>query len=245
MFRETLQTLACLSVLVGTSSLHMARDAYRPMTELDVTNVGNTDTLSSPLSSTQNNKYRQVPSTSSISSSPSVGGVAAAAAGTDLSPKSIVSALTSSESQEQFDNELRDVNANLPSSMLQYALHKEPPRALQELFSGASALDIRLEQQQLQQQQLTRSNQPPPFQQKLPDFTQIHQIKRTSSDGNDGDADDSSSGGANSGVATSSNLPVVPHGIANQFMLRSSRGQRQYDVPQIGKSTLFFTYYIH
>ncbi|KFB50271.1 hypothetical protein ZHAS_00018350 [Anopheles sinensis] len=32
-----------------------------------------------------------------------------------------------------------------------------------------------------------------------------------------------------------SSLPSIPHGIANQLMLRSTRGQRQYDVPQIGK----------
>ncbi|XP_058173194.1 uncharacterized protein LOC131288101 [Anopheles ziemanni] len=30
-----------------------------------------------------------------------------------------------------------------------------------------------------------------------------------------------------------SSLPSIPHGIANQLMLRSTRGQRQYDVPQI------------
>ncbi|XP_049291015.1 zinc finger protein 503 [Anopheles funestus] len=32
---------------------------------------------------------------------------------------------------------------------------------------------------------------------------------------------------------SSSGLPSIPHGIANQMMLRSTRGQRQYDVPQI------------
>ncbi|XP_059609069.1 uncharacterized protein LOC132256589 [Phlebotomus argentipes] len=43
----------------------------------------------------------------------------------------------------------------------------------------------------------------------------------------------------NAGGSTSSstsgipNLPPVPHSIANQLMLRSVRGQRQYDVPQI------------
>ncbi|XP_035901795.1 zinc finger protein 503-like [Anopheles stephensi] len=35
------------------------------------------------------------------------------------------------------------------------------------------------------------------------------------------------------GGSSSSGLPSIPHGIANQMMLRSTRGQRQYDVPQI------------
>lgn len=30
--------------------------------------------------------------------------------------------------------------------------------------------------------------------------------------------------------------PDVPKGLASQFVLRSTRGNRQYDVPQIGKS---------
>lgn len=39
----------------------------------------------------------------------------------------------------------------------------------------------------------------------------------------------------NDGI-NSANLPsLVPHGLASQLMLRSARGQRQYDVPQIGK----------
>lgn len=28
-------------------------------------------------------------------------------------------------------------------------------------------------------------------------------------------------------------MPSIPHGMASQLMLRSARGQRQYDVPQI------------
>lgn len=31
---------------------------------------------------------------------------------------------------------------------------------------------------------------------------------------------------------------MIPHSIASQLMLRSARGQRQYDVPQIGKCTI-------
>uniref|UniRef100_A0A6B2EAQ3 Putative mediator of rna polymerase ii transcription subunit 26-like protein n=1 Tax=Phlebotomus kandelakii TaxID=1109342 RepID=A0A6B2EAQ3_9DIPT len=50
----------------------------------------------------------------------------------------------------------------------------------------------------------------------------------------------SGSGGQGNGPSTGTsstsgipNLPPVPHSIANQLMLRSVRGQRQYDVPQI------------
>ncbi|XP_061509180.1 uncharacterized protein LOC133392686 [Anopheles gambiae] len=39
--------------------------------------------------------------------------------------------------------------------------------------------------------------------------------------------------GQDGGGGSSSGLPSIPHGIANQMMLRSTRGQRQYDVPQI------------
>ncbi|XP_055691721.1 uncharacterized protein LOC129794848 [Lutzomyia longipalpis] len=49
------------------------------------------------------------------------------------------------------------------------------------------------------------------------------QKKRTPSQGNSGST-------STSGIP---NLPPVPHSIANQLMLRSVRGQRQYDVPQI------------
>lgn len=46
MFRETLQTLVCLSVLVGTSSLHMVRDSYhRPLSDV---NTINHDTITDP-----------------------------------------------------------------------------------------------------------------------------------------------------------------------------------------------------
>lgn len=31
--------------------------------------------------------------------------------------------------------------------------------------------------------------------------------------------------------------PVAPKGIPNNFISRGMRGQRQYDVPQIGKSS--------
>lgn len=35
--------------------------------------------------------------------------------------------------------------------------------------------------------------------------------------------------------------PVAPKGIPNNFISRGMRGQRQYDVPQIGKCNSFFS----
>lgn len=55
-------------------------------------------------------------------------------------------------------------------------------------------------------------------------------------------------GGGGGGVKGSSFVGMMPqqftHGIASQFMMRSSRGQRNYDVPQIGELTqsIMFTF---
>lgn len=124
-----------------------------------------------------------------------------------------------------------------------YLHHKEPPRALQELFAGPSTLDIRLEQQRAQyqqekQQQQHHQQQPPNQQQqqtKSNDFSEMHLNKRTSIDvTNNGQSNDDEL--RNNDGINSPNLPsLVPHGLASQLMLRSARGQRQYDVPQIGK----------
>ncbi|GAB0098922.1 uncharacterized protein DMENIID0001_147310 [Sergentomyia squamirostris] len=89
--------------------------------------------------------------------------------------------------------------------------HAVPPKALQDLFN--TDLDM-LQQHQQQQQQQQKHN------------------KRTPSGGGTigGGGSGGGSSGTNSGIP---NLSPVPHSIANQLMLRSVRGQRQYDVPQI------------
>lgn len=175
MFRETLQTLACLSVLAGTYSLHMARDSYRrPLDDLDVLDI----TDNTPQLLKQHNQQKI-------------------------------------EQQQENDISIGHINLH----------HSEPPRELQELFSGSSPLDIRLQQQQ-QQQNSQQSQQQ----------SQQHQNQnKRGSTGNSGGG-----GAVGNSVSTSSgtqNLPTVPHGMASQLMLRSARGQRQYDVPQIGKFT--------
>lgn len=69
-------------------------------------------------------------------------------------------------------------------------------------------------------------------------LSQTHPSKRTSTGGSVGDSNGNS---MSNNVAP--NLPTVPHGLASQLMLRSARGQRQYDVPQIGKFTSFLIYF--
>lgn len=125
---------------------------------------------------------------------------------------------------------LHDQQMNLsPNSIDQFARsssireRQETPRALQELFAGPSTLDIRLEQQKHLNQQ-----------------EQQHQNKRASvsATSTGGEGVSTGSSGSNSATSGSSGkriLPQVTHGIASQLMLRSARGQRNYDVPQIGE----------
>ncbi|CAD7089467.1 unnamed protein product [Hermetia illucens] len=122
----------------------------------------------------------------------------------------------------------------------------EPPLALQELFDSSSRLDepiveqhakfdIRMQQkqqkknqkQQSQQQQKQKQQQ---MQQLHDQQQQIHQSKRAPIPNSGGPG-----GIGNNGPP---DLQMASHGIASQLMLRSPRGQRQYDVPQIGKSKL-------
>lgn len=104
---------------------------------------------------------------------------------------------------------------------------QDTPRALQELFAGPSTLDIRLEQQKhLNQQEL------------------LHQNKRASVSATSTGGDGISGGSAMPGSNVKHILPQVSHGIASQLMLRSGRGQRNYDVPQIGEYQIKYNYRI-
>ena len=71
-----------------------------------------------------------------------------------------------------------------------------------------------------------------------------HQNKRASSinGGTGGNVGNGGVSSSNSG-RSSSNMPVIPHEMASQLMLRSARGQRQYDVPQIGELLFNRQYY--
>lgn len=218
MFRDTIQILACLALLTSANSLHMARDAFhRPTSDLGI--VDFIDDTSDEIQS-QHEQNHQTPLEQSSSSSAS-----SAATGSNYHNR-------------RGPYTVHDQQINLsPNSIDQFARssrdRQDTPRALQELFAGPSTLDIRLEQQkQLNQQE------------------QQHQNKRASVSTTSTNGEAVSTGNSGSGSSASSGssgkhiLPQVTHGIASQLMLRSARGQRNYDVPQIGEYKVchFFLY---
>ncbi len=224
MFRETIQILACLALLTSVNSLHMARDSFhRPTSDLGI--VDFVDDTSDEIQSQQQNNEQNPQTPLEQSSSPTATG--------------------SNYHNRRGPYTVHDQQINLsPNSIDQFVRssasmrdRQDTPRALQELFAGPSTLDIRLEQQKQLKQQQEQEEQP-------------HQNKRasvsTTSTGGDGVSTGSSgSGSATSGSSGKHILPQVTHGIASQLMLRSARGQRNYDVPQIGEykpHSLHFTF---
>lgn len=208
MFRETIQILACLALLTSANSLHMARDSFHRPTS-DLGIVDFIDDTSDEIQS-QHEQNQQTPLEQSASSPTTTG---------------------SNYHNRRGPHTVHDQQINLsPNSIDQFARsssirnRQDTPRALQELFAGPSTLDIRLEQQKHLNQQ-----------------EQQHQNKRasvsTTSTGGEG-VSTGSSGSAASGSSGKHILPQVSHGIASQLMLRSARGQRNYDVPQIGEYKL-------
>lgn len=79
------------------------------------------------------------------------------------------------------------------------------------------------QQQQQQQAESVKQQQQQEQNQKESDQKSMHQSNHKRSG--------SSSGSAGGGYAS----PPVSHSVASQLMLRTARGQRQYDVPQIGE----------
>ncbi|XP_055534985.1 protein PIEZO homolog [Wyeomyia smithii] len=131
------------------------------------------------------------------------------------------------------------------------------PRGLQELFGVQTNFDMRNIHQQplapqlppLQQQQQLKSSSAADDgansdedQQQQPRNSNNNNKRSSHNNNNGGTADGtggfmddgpSSSGGSSSTSNNNGGLPQIPHGMASQLMLRSARGQRQYDVPQI------------
>lgn len=219
MFRETIQLIALISMLTSVNSLHMVRDAYRrPIPDIELMDLpADESSLNSPSSPSIRHRtiYNQ--------------------------PIGV----------DEISNDISQLNR--PA-----AHRKEPPRALQELFSGPSTLDIRLEQQQQIQQRRLREQQEQQQQKQQQEQQhqqphnkrheesdqqqqQQHQSKRAPSTNNVGGAGANIGGSGGSGVGSTvagsvkQNLAQVSHGITSQLMIRSPRGQRNYDVPQIGK----------
>uniref|UniRef100_A0A182P530 Secreted protein n=1 Tax=Anopheles epiroticus TaxID=199890 RepID=A0A182P530_9DIPT len=160
--------------------------------------------------------------------------------------------------------ELSPPPAHLPSGLRHGPIGPlvgQPPRGLQELFGVQTNFDIRAAQQQLSHGPNDRASAS--FDQSSASGMDDRDDDNggggedsNRAGGQDGDQGNgnlqrsaasnkraSPTGGRNKmmadsaqdGGGSSSGLPSIPHGIANQMMLRSTRGQRQYDVPQIGK----------
>lgn len=194
MLRETLQTLACLSVLSSTYSLHLTRDSYirKPMTDINLVDMVDDREL---LASQQQQKLQLQKHQSQ-----------------ELN-------MNNNNNIEQSLNDIHEISHLSHRTKLD---NMHPPRGLQELFGVVTNFDIRAQQQKLakqQQQQQQQENK-----QLNSDDSLINPVKRASS----------STSSMNGVLGGSGSLPQIPHGIASQLMLRSARGQRQYDVPQIG-----------
>lgn len=236
MFRESLQFLACLSMLTSTNSLHMARDAFRrppQLSDIDAIELSEENVIK-----TATNHHRSLNSGGGVGddSSGIVVGTISNSVNSDINRMPL--------SDNIYNRQINDVRNNDIEQNINRPLHRQDaPRALQELFAGPSTLDIRLEQQQRrlleqQQQQQKQSQQKQQQQQShQQDNEEQHQSKRAQSSGISGSGGGGGSGGGNGGGGIiKTNLAQVSHGIASQLMLRSPRGQRNYDVPQIGKS---------
>ncbi|XP_053679058.1 one cut domain family member 3 [Anopheles nili] len=253
MIRPILPILAYMSVLSSTYSLHMARDAYikPPPPPPPAQLLDELDDVSELLAENGVDLMRPMMGSSSHqklghSSGPN-GGIGVGSGG---APVGTINHVTSNELPE-----LSPPPAHLPLVGLRHGpigpLVGQPPRGLQELFGVQTNFDIRAaQQQQQQQQQLAHGS------------ASFETGPSGGGDDRDDDAGGGSvnvgveeprsgvsnkraspTGGRNKmmadsaqdagGSSSSSGLPSIPHGIANQMMLRSTRGQRQYDVPQI------------
>lgn len=228
MFRKAIQILACLSVLLagGSHSLHMARDSYRRPSASDLDGVAaNSDEnslesmpIGHRIHQLQHQQQQQHPQR--YQSLPP-GGAA---------------------SDDSINRQQQQQHLQQPHNA---------PIALQELFAGTATLDIRLEQQQQQQQRQLHD-----------DMNNINvDHRRLQHEGGGGDDDDEPQpqqhkrGNGEEAIGPGDNPsplpqtsgggkpnmppPPIPHGIASQLMLRSARGQRNYDVPQIGEFSIF------
>ncbi|XP_058459703.1 uncharacterized protein LOC131435630 [Malaya genurostris] len=258
MFREILPILAYMSVLSSTYSLHMARDAYikappppppaaQLLEELDDMSAllaENSIPAGPPqlhsksyhLSAMQQQQQQQQLHT--------IGGVSAG-----VPHGVVINHLTSNELPE-----LSPPPVHHPVGPL------VQPRGLQELFGVQTNYNIRsVHQQSSLQQQTSDAEGDNNDLASDKDFQRNPNNKRSSHsninngrpsgssmDGGIGDGggpmmnDGSSSSGSSissssgsSGGGSNGGLPPIPHGMASQLMLRSARGQRQYDVPQI------------
>lgn len=221
MFRESLPLLVCLSVLAGSvHSLHMARDSYRrPSQESELDDI---------IDLSDENSLEPLPLGDGSAVAPII-------VHRNHQPQPQHHPQQPVSQQRTQTNEFSMGEASVSNRQPPFTPlpHQDTPIGLQELFAGTATLDIRLEQQKQRQEQLLEEEQ---------QQQQLHQNKRAPTSGSGGGGAGSTvseKGGSDGGITSNNVKPILPpqisHGIASQLMLRSARGQRNYDVPQIGE----------
>lgn len=245
MFREVLPILAYMSVLSSTYSLHMARDAYlkappppppaqQLLEELDdmseLLAAENAIPAASGGVAIPHLQQQQLAAGAAMQQAHL--GITGAGTGS-TGPHGVINHLTSNELPELSPPPVRHPVGPLIQ-----------PRGLQELFGVVQNNYVQTQPQRHPAPQnrnaaeLTADDDDEDgADQPLEQRTQPNNSKRSSSSGT-GSASGSSSGDSSGqngggGGGGGGGMPSIPHGMASQLMLRSARGQRQYDVPQI------------
>lgn len=238
MFREVLPILAYMSVLSSTYSLHMARDAYLkapppPPPASAQQLLAELDDMSELLAA--ENAIPAAPPQPILPQQLAAGaamqqahlGIPNVAAGTSPGgPHGVViNHLTSNEIPELSPPPVRHPVGPLIQ-----------PRGLQELFGVQNNYVRHPTPQNRNAAELTADDdEEDGADQPLEQRTAPNNSKRSSasSSGSTGSSSSGDSSGQNGGGGGGGGMPSIPHGMASQLMLRSARGQRQYDVPQI------------
>lgn len=251
MFREVLPILAYMSVLSSTYSLHMARDAYlkappppppasaqQLLEELDdmseLLAAENAIPAAPAAVPHQPHLLQQQQQLAAGAAMQQAHLGISAGTGSASGPHGVViNHLTSNELPELSPPPVRHPVGPLIQ-----------PRGLQELFGVQNNYVQSPPQRHVPQNrnaaELTADDEEDGADQPLEQRTQPNNSKRSSSSNagaSSGSSGDSSgqngAGGGGGGGGGVSGMPTIPHGMASQLMLRSARGQRQYDVPQI------------
>lgn len=242
MFRETLQTLACLSVLAGTYSLHMARDAYRRpgLSELSAMEKNQESAMideqlrenSFPESIKHMNTRSHMTPRRDNDNTPRglqelfgekiINDVESGMRlnDHDLRSDHIVDGFQGRIDTGRIEEHRRidDLHGHLSGH---HAGNGHRPIIFGTNVGSVSSVDIDAANNIVSGSVKDVNN------------------KRSNMDhgvgGNKANVGGVGGGSSGSASMVQPNLPPVPHGIASQLMLRTARGQRQYDVPQIGE----------
>lgn len=240
MFREVLPILAYMSVLSSTYSLHMARDAYlkappppppaqQLLEELDDMSELLAAENAIPAAPGQNPHQLQQQQQQQLAAGAAMQqahlGITGTSSGGGGGPHGVViNHLTSNELPELSPPPVRHPVGPLIQ-----------PRGLQELF-GVQNNYVQAARHQPQNRnaaELTADDEEDGADQPLEQRNPPNSKRSSSSSGSSASSSGDSSGQNNGGGGGGGGMPSIPHGMASQLMLRSARGQRQYDVPQI------------